>query len=91
MAVFEVFFNFPSYQALHQKPDQPHWDFIILNSVSFFEKTMFIIRVQKVVALFSTVIQNDKIANKKTLVVCNAIEQMKVRLPAIKNLKDWMM
>ena len=38
MAVFEGFFNFLSYQSLHQKSEQPHSDFLILNSVSFLEK-----------------------------------------------------
>lgn len=38
LTVFEVFFNFLSYQAIHQKQEQPNTIFLILNSTSFFKK-----------------------------------------------------
>lgn len=40
VAVFEGFFNFLSYQALYHKQDVPNRNFLILNSTSFFEKTL---------------------------------------------------
>ncbi len=36
ITVFEGFFNFLSYQAIHQKQEQPETNFLILNSTSFF-------------------------------------------------------
>ena len=40
LTVFEGFFNFLSYQAIHQKQEQPKTNFLILNSASFFEKSL---------------------------------------------------
>ena len=40
IAVFEGFFDFLSYQTIHQKQVQPERDFLILNSTSFFEKSL---------------------------------------------------
>jgi hypothetical protein len=40
LTVFEGFFNFLSYQAIHQRQEQPKTNFLILNSTSFFEKSL---------------------------------------------------
>ena len=40
LTVFEGFFNFLSYLTIHQKQEQPETDFLILNSASFFEKSL---------------------------------------------------
>jgi len=39
LAVCEGFFNFLSYNAIHQGQEQPGTNFLILNSTSFFEKS----------------------------------------------------
>ena len=38
LAVFEGFFNFLSYQAIHQKQEQPNTNFLILKQHFFFSK-----------------------------------------------------
>lgn len=40
ITVFEGFFDFLSYLTIHQKQEQPATDFLILNSTSFFEKSL---------------------------------------------------
>lgn len=40
LTVFEGFFNFLSYLAIHKQQEQPRTDFLILNSTSFFEKSL---------------------------------------------------
>lgn len=40
LTVFEGFFNFLSYLTIHKHQEQPHTDFLILNSASFFEKSL---------------------------------------------------
>lgn len=39
IAVFEGFFNFLSFQAIHKNKEQPLTNFLVLNSLSFFEKS----------------------------------------------------
>ncbi|SDE86141.1 CHC2 zinc finger [Mucilaginibacter pineti] len=52
LAVFEGFFNFLSFQKLHQNSKMPETDFLILNSVSFFEKARPIMEGYKQANLF---------------------------------------
>lgn len=44
ISVFEGFFNFLSYQAIHYKQEQPPTDFLILNSASFFQKSLVLMQ-----------------------------------------------
>jgi hypothetical protein len=52
LIVFEGFFNFLSYQAIHQKQEQPNTNFLILNSVSFFQKSLPLMQSHKFVHLY---------------------------------------
>lgn len=52
LTVFEGFFNFLSYQAIHQKQEQPNTNFLILNSASFFQKKLPFMQEYKSVHLF---------------------------------------
>src|SRR6266536_2307564 len=52
ITVFEGFFNFLSYQAIHQKQEQPQTNFLILNSASFFQKSLPLMQSHKSVNLF---------------------------------------
>jgi len=40
LTVFEGFFNFLSYLAIHHKQEQPVTNFLVLNSTSFFERSL---------------------------------------------------
>ncbi len=61
LAVFEGFFNFLSYQNMCQKQQEPLRNFLILNSTSFFEKSLPIMQEHKQVHLY---LDNDKTGNK---------------------------
>lgn len=52
ITVFEGFFNFLSYQAIHQKQEQPQTNFLILNSTSFFQKSLPLMQEHKSVHLY---------------------------------------
>ena len=52
ITVFEGFFNFLSYQAIHQKQEQPNTNFLILNSTSFFQKSLPLMQSHKSVHLY---------------------------------------
>lgn len=52
ISVFEGFFNFLSYQAIHQKQEQPATDFLILNSTSFFEKSLALMQSYETAHLY---------------------------------------
>lgn len=52
LSVFEGFFNFLSYHAIHQKQEQPKTNFLILNSTSFFEKSLPLMQSHKSVHLY---------------------------------------
>jgi Toprim domain-containing protein len=52
LTVFEGFFNFLSYQTIHQKQEQPNTNFLILNSASFFQKSLPLMESYKTVHLY---------------------------------------
>jgi hypothetical protein len=52
LTVFEGFFNFLSYLAIHQKQKQPFTNFLVLNSASFFEKSLPLMQSHKSVYLY---------------------------------------
>ena len=47
LTVFEGFFSFLSYQAIHQKQEQPNTNFLTLNSTSFFQKSLALMQSYK--------------------------------------------
>ena len=52
LTVFEGFFNFLSYFAIHHKQEQPATNFLVLNSTSFFEKSLPLMQSHKSVHLY---------------------------------------
>jgi len=63
VAVFEGFFNFLSHRAMYYKQPGPDQNFLILNSTSFFEKSITKMQEHKQVHLF---LDNDKTGQKFT-------------------------
>jgi DNA primase len=64
VSVFEGFFNFLSHRTMQHKQDEPLNNFMILNSTSFFEKSIPKMQEHKHVNLF---LDNDKTGEKFTL------------------------
>jgi CHC2 zinc finger len=52
LTVFEGFFNFLSYLAIHHKQEHPATNFLVLNSTSFFEKSLPLMESHNVIHLF---------------------------------------
>jgi hypothetical protein len=52
LTVFEGFFNFLSYLSVHQKQEQPTTNFLVLNSTSFFEKSLPLMLSYKTIHLY---------------------------------------
>ena len=90
MAVFEGFFNFLSYQALHQNSEQPHRDFLILNSASFFEKATPIMMEQKGMHLFLDCDTTGQNCTNKILALGNHFKDESQLYQSHKNINNWM-
>lgn len=92
LSVFEGFFNFLSYQAIHQKQEQPNTNFLILNSASFFEKSLPLMQSYKSAHLYLDCDTTGQKCIQKAL----AIDKEKFidergLYKNYKDLNDWMM
>jgi hypothetical protein len=52
IAVFEGFFDFLTYQSIHQNQKQPLTDFLILNSLAFFERSFLLMEKHEHIHLY---------------------------------------
>ena len=52
IAVFEGFFDFLTFQTIHQNQQQPLTNFLILNSLSFFERSLLLMEKHDHVHLY---------------------------------------
>lgn len=52
IAVFEGFFDFLSYQTIHQNQQQPLTDFLVLNSLAFFERSLLLMEKHEHIHLY---------------------------------------
>ncbi|WP_147203074.1 toprim domain-containing protein [Segetibacter aerophilus] len=64
ISVFEDFFDYLSYQVLHQEQLQPLTNFLILNSPSFFERSLLLMEKHYQVHLY---LNHDNAGRKCTL------------------------
>src|SRR6266542_2239715 len=92
LTVFEGFFNFLSYLAIHQKQEQPATNFLVLNSTSFFEKSLPLMQSHKSVHLYLDCDTTGQKCIQKAL----AIDKEKFKderglYKDYKDLNDWMM
>jgi hypothetical protein len=63
VSVFEGYFNFLSYRTMYDKLKEPNRNFLILNSTSFFEKSLPLMQKHNKVHLY---LDNDKTGQKFT-------------------------
>ena len=52
LKVFEGFFDFLSYQTMHKKTEQHLTNFLVLNSLSFFERSLLLMEKHKSIHLY---------------------------------------
>jgi DNA primase len=63
IATFEGYFNFLSYKTMYHKQEEPKRNFLVLNSASFFEKSLPLMQSHEHASLY---LDNDKTGNKFT-------------------------
>lgn len=66
LSVFEGFFDFLSYQSMHLNQPLPLTNFLVLNSLSFFEKSLLLMEKHDKVYLY---LDNDEAGRKCTAMV----------------------
>src|SRR5205085_4221783 len=84
--------NFLSYQAIHQKQEQPPTNFLILNSASFFEKSLPLMQSHKSVHLYLDYDTTGQKCIQKALAIDKEkfIDEREL-YKNYKDLNDWMM
>lgn len=92
VAVFEGFFNFLSHRTIFQNQDEPKQNFLILNSTSFFEKSLPKMQEHNRVHLF---LDNDKTGEKFSQLAIK-IDHLKFKderslYHKYEDLNDWLM
>ena len=91
LAVFEGFFDFLSFLAIHQKQEVPRMDFLVLNSLSFAQKSLDIMTAYLRVRLY---LDNDKAGEKHFQQIQKSCPQAKDErrlYQGYKDLNDWLM
>ena len=86
LAVFEGFFYFLSYQAIYQNQDHPNTNFLILNSTSFFEKSLPLMQSYKSVNLYLDCDATGQKCSQKAIALDN--EKFMDESALYKNYKD---
>ena len=91
ISVFEGFFDFLSYRTIHQKDDQYLTNFLVLNSLSFFERSLLLMEKHEHIQLY---LDQDKegikwtdIAKKRSLKFKDESKFYKDH----KDLNEWLM
>jgi Toprim-like/CHC2 zinc finger len=90
VAVFEGFFDFLSYKALEEKNSLPKTDYIVLNSLSFFEKSRTVMENYNQVKLY---LDNDKAGqncSRYALSLCDKYKDESSLYKKFKDLNDWL-
>ena len=90
VAVFEGFFDFLSYKVLEEKNDVLKTDYMVLNSLSFFEKSMVKMEQYNMVKLY---LDNDKAgqnASRLALSTSNKYKDESNLYANCKDLNDWL-
>lgn len=90
VSVFEGFFDFLSYKVLEDKNSLPNTDYIILNSLSFFERSRAVMENYNQVKLY---LDNDKAGqncSRLALSISNKYKDESGLYKSHKDLNDWL-
>ncbi|RYE02146.1 MAG: DNA primase [Sphingobacteriales bacterium] len=91
LAIFEGFFDFLSFLAIHQKQEVPRLDILVLNSLSFAQKSLDIMTAYRQVRLW---LDNDKAGEKHLQQLqksCSHATDERRLYQGYKDLNDWLM
>lgn len=91
LSVFEGFFDFLSYQSLQKELDKTPTDYLILNSLSFFEKAMVTARSYKRVHLYLDNNDAGKQCTRKALSASNSFKDESSLYQGFEDLNDFLL
>jgi hypothetical protein len=90
ITVFEGFFDFMSYQSLHQNQDQLVTNFLVLNSTSFFQRSLLLMEKHDAIHLY---LDNDLTGKRWTDLALKRSPKFKDEsnlYKGYKDVNDWM-
>ncbi len=85
ISVFEGFFDFLSFQNIHKNQEQELTNYLILNSLSFFERSLLLMEKHQSVKLY---LDNDDAGKKYTSLALNRFQKIKDESKLYKGYKD---
>jgi hypothetical protein len=91
VAVFEGFFDFLTYQIIHQNQQQPLTDFLVLNSLAFFERSLLLMEKHEHIHLY---LDHDEAGKKWLEIALKRSPKYKDEsslYEGYKDLNDWVM
>jgi DNA primase len=91
ITVFEGFFDFLSYQTIHQNQEQALTNFLVLNSLAFFERSLLLMEKHDKIHLY---LDHDEAGRKCTLLAQKRSKKFHDESKLYKGYKDlneWMM
>jgi hypothetical protein len=90
VTVFEGFFDFMSYQTIHQNQQQEQTNFLVLNSLSFFERSLLLMEKHQSIHLY---LDQDEAGRKNTKLALKRSPNFKDEsklYKGYKDLNDWL-
>ena len=90
VTVFEGFFDFMSYQTIHQNQQQEVTNFLVLNSLSFFERSLLLMEKHQSIHLY---LDQDEAGRKNTKLALKRSAHFKDEsklYKGYKDLNDWL-
>ena len=90
VTVFEGFFDFLSYQSMVENQEQPATNFLVLNSLSFFERSFPIMEKHRAIHLYLDQDAAGRRCTKLALQRSNCCNDESQLYKGYKDLNDWM-
>jgi hypothetical protein len=90
ITVFEGFFDFLSYQSLVENQDQPITNFLVLNSLSFFERSFPLMEMHREVHLYLDQDPTGRRCTRLAMQRSNRCKDESQLYKGYKDLNDWM-
>lgn len=90
ITVFEGFFDLLSYQSIHRNQEQPLTNFLVLNSLAFFERSLLLMEKHDCIKLY---LDHDDAGRKHTAMVMKRspkFEDVSKLYKGCKDLNEWL-
>src|SRR5665213_3662329 len=90
LSVFEGFFNFLSFQTIHQNQEGAPSNFLILNSIAFFEKSRSFMEQHNIVRLYLDRDNTGQNCTQRTIESCKKYIDESILYEGYNDLNEWM-